>query len=360
MVIGGSAGRFHVAGADHEVAEALAGGALQGIAADDRSEEGDDVGVEDARLVEDVQAGTVERGAEVDVVFAGGATHEPDFSEVGAAATVGATGDAEGNLVVAEAGGFHFGFEIGNEFREVAFALGEGETASRQRDTGHRVEGEAGDVVCCIQFMFTKECFDDGPLGGLHAGDDEILIRGEAEVAFVGEGDLPEGGLEFELGSILHAAAHEEERVVARAVLAVDPAVAVAHVRERELPRRSEPVAETALHFLAEPDDPAVFDRVFEAGVFAVGAVPEVTLHEHHFFRDVDGLADGAIAEDVRDAGIGFDLVVRHAEATADGDVEAGDALAGRIGDGDEAKVVREDVHIVARRDGDHGLEFPW
>ena len=25
-----------------------------------------------------------------------------------------------------------------------------------------------------------------------------------------------------------------------------------------------------------------------------------------------------------------------------------------------KAKVVREDVHIVTRRDGDHGLEFPW
>mgnify|MGYP000049728762 CR=1 FL=1 len=204
--------------------------------------------------------------------------------------------------------------------------------------------------------------YDGRPLPGVEIKivDDEILIRGEAEVAFVREGDLPEGGLEFELGSILHAAAHEEERVVTRAVLAVDPAVAVAHVRERELPRRSEPVAETTFYFLAEPDDPAVFDRVFEAGVFAVGAVPEVTLHEHHFFCDVDGLVDGAIAEDVRDAGIGFDLVVRHAEAAADGDVEAGDALAGRIGDGDEAKVVREDVHIVTRRDGDHGLEFPW
>ena len=67
VVIGGSAGRFHVAGADHEVAEALAGGALQGIAADDRSEEGDDVGVEDARLVEDVQTGTVERLSTVPV-----------------------------------------------------------------------------------------------------------------------------------------------------------------------------------------------------------------------------------------------------------------------------------------------------
>lgn len=77
VVIDGSAGRFHVAGADHEVAEALAGGALQGIAADDRSEEGDDVGVEDARLVEDVQTGTVESGAEVDVVFTGARPTKP-------------------------------------------------------------------------------------------------------------------------------------------------------------------------------------------------------------------------------------------------------------------------------------------
>jgi len=49
---------------------------------------------------------------------------------------------------------------------------------------------------------------------------------------------------------------------------------------------------------------------------------------------------------------------VRHALAAADSDVEAGE-LACRIRDGDKAEVVRINVHIVARRNGDDGFEFP-
>jgi hypothetical protein len=75
-------------------------------------------------------------------------------------------------------------------------------------------------------------------------------------------------------------------------------------------------------------------------------------------FGDVDDLVDRAETEDIGDARVGLDLVVRHAEAAADGDVEAEEFLAGLIGDGDEAEVVRVDVDVVARRDGDDDLEF--
>ena len=172
------------------------------------------------------------------------------------------------------------------------------------------------------------------------------------------ECDFAERGLEFEFGRVLHAAAHQEERVVARAVFALDPAVTVAGVGELEGAGRTEPIAEAAFDFRAEPDDAAVLDGVFEAGVLAVGAVAVVALHEHDFLGDVHGLGDGAVTEEVGDTGEGFGLVVRHAEATADGDVEAGEFLAGGVGDGDEAEVVRVNVHVVARRDGDDGLEF--
>ena len=101
-----------------------------------------------------------------------------------------------------------------------------------------------------------------------------------------------------------------------------------------------------------------VGDGVFETGVFAVGAVAVVALDEHDLFGDVDDLVYGAETEDIGEARVGLDLVVRHAEAAADGDVEAEEFLAGLVGDGDEAEIVGVDVDVVARRDGDDGFEF--
>ncbi len=73
--------------------------------------------------------------------------------------------------------------------------LGEGEAAGRERDARHRVEGEAGHFVGGIELVLTEESLDHGALLGAHAGDDEVLVRGEAEVTFVREGDLAERGV---------------------------------------------------------------------------------------------------------------------------------------------------------------------
>ena len=47
-----------------------------------------------------------------------------------------------------------------------------------------------------------------------------------------------------------------------------------------------------------------------------------------------------------------------HAHATANGDGVANDLVV--LNHRDEAKVVREQVDIVARRHGQGGFEFPW
>ena len=96
----------------------------------------------------------------------------------------------------------------------------------------------------------------------------------------------------------------------------------------------------------------------FEARVLAIDAVAVVALHDHDFLRDVDDLLDGAEAHHVGDAREGFELVVRHAEAAADGDVEA-DELSVRVRDRDEAEIVAVDVDVVARRNRDDDFEFP-
>ena len=82
--------------------------------------------------------------------------------------------------------------------------------------------------------------------------------------------------------------------------------------------------------------------------MLAVGAIAEVALHQHDFFGDIDRLLGRAEAHDVGGARIGFRLAVRHAHAAADRDIPA-DHLALRIGDGDEAQVLREHVDVVVK-----------
>ncbi len=358
MEIRRCAGRRHVADANHEVAEALAGSAFDGVVADDRAEQRHDFGREHGGLVENVQTRAVERGTEINVVFARRTTDEADFSEPRAAAAVGAAGDAERDGVVAQAGGLHLGLKLRDELRQVTLALGEGQAAGRQRHTRQGVKGEARGGVGTVELGLAQQFLDARAIGGRDARDDEVLVGREAEVAAVSAGDFAERGLERVIGRIFDAAAWDEEREVARAVLAFDPAVAVARVRELERPGRLELVIEPLLDLGAEPVHSPVRNRVFEARVLAVGAVAVVALHEHYFFGDLHHLIRAAEAERIGEARIGLLLVVRHALAAADGDVEAGE-LAGRVRNGDETEVVRVNVHIVARRNSDDGFEFP-
>ena len=167
-------------------------------------------------------------------------------------------------------------------------------------------------------------------------------------------GDLAEGALQ----GVFHATAHDEQREVRVAVFAGDPAVAISGRCEFKPAWGAQGVTQTFFDFGAEPDEAAVGDGVFEPGVFAVGAVAVVALDEHDFLGDVDDLIHRAEAEDIREARVGFDLVVRHAEAAADGHIETKQFLAGRVGDRDEAEIVSVDVDVVARRDGDDRFEF--
>ena len=263
MEIRRSAGRRHVAGANHEVAEALAGGAFDGVVADDRAEQRHDFGREHGGLVENVQSRAVERGAEINVVFARRATHEGDFPEPGAAAAVGAAGDAERDGVVAQARGLHLDLKLRDEFGQVTLALGEGQAAGGQRHARQGVEGEARGGVGAVELELAQQFLDARALGGRDARDDQVLVGREAEVAAVGAGDFAKSGLERVVGRVFHAAALDEEREVARAVLALDPAVAVARVCELEGPRRLELVIEPLLDLGAEPVHSPVRNRVF-------------------------------------------------------------------------------------------------
>mmetsp|Transcript_114790 Transcript_114790/g.225214 ORF Transcript_114790/g.225214 Transcript_114790/m.225214 type:complete len:241 (-) Transcript_114790:170-892(-) len=140
-------------------------------------------------------------------------------------------------------------------------------------------------------------------------------------------------------------------------VLGLVPAVMVAPGLEDVGPGGLELLAERLLHLLAEEVRPVILDAVLQACVLAVRAVAKVPLHGHDRLGDVLRVLRQAEADDVRQPRVRLLIVVREAEAAADGDVEALQLVV--LDDRNEAAAVSEDVHVVARRDGNRDLELP-
>jgi len=151
--------------------------------------------------------------------------------------------------------------------------------------------------------------------------------------------------------AVLHK---ESEMPVARVIL--DPAEAVAVVFEVVRPDGAELVADEFFDFSAEGVESHRFDRVLETGIGADVAVAVVTLHADNGLGHGHGLLGGAEAHDVGETGKGLFVAMGHAHAATDGDVVADDLVV--FDDGDKAEVVGEDVDVIARGNGDDGLEL--
>ena len=207
-----------------------------------------------------------------------------------------------------------------------------------------------------VEFVLRQERFDARLLFGGDAADDEILIGGEAEVAGVDFGDFAQSGFGREVVGVAQAAVLDEERVVPASVGAFGPTIAIAGAGEFEGAGFAEFPAEAGFEFGFEPVDTAVLDGVFEAGVFAVGAVAEIALDGDDGLRDLDDFFAREVADDIGQAGIRLGIAVRHAEAAADGEVVADEFFV--LADGDEAEVLGVDIDVVAGRDGEACFEF--
>ena len=153
----------------------------------------------------------------------------------------------------------------------------------------------------------------------------------------------------------------DAQREVPAAIVTAQPAEAVALGGELERARRLERESQALEQFGLEPVHAAIGDGVLEARVFAIGAIAEVALDHDHGLGHLEHLVGREEADDVREARIGLRLAVRGAEAAAHHEVEAEQLAlfqAFVIQDGDEAQILREDVHVVVRRHHDGRLEL--
>ena len=204
--------------------------------------------------------------------------------------------------------------------------------------------------------MVMQQLLDGALVGFLDVGEDEVLRRAQAEGRAELLGDLAERGLQLVAVGVLDAAGLDEESEEPVAVELLEPAEGVALAAEEEGLGGRQRGAEALAEFGAEPLDALFLEDILDARVLTVGAVTPVAVDGDDGGADFDELFAGDEADDVGEARVGGLVAVGGAEAAADEQVVAEELAV--LDDGHEAHVVREDVGVVVRRDGEAGLEL--
>ncbi len=168
--------------------------------------------------------------------------------------------------------------------------------------------------------------------------------------------DLAQAAEVLQPVAVPDAARQQAQRQVPAAVLAFDPAEAVAVVIETKGARRRQRESGAPLHLGFEPAEPAIVDGVFQPRTLAHHAVAEIALRGHHRGRQRNDLVRRDEADHVADARIGLGIAMAGAHAAADADVVAAQFTG--FDHGDEAQVLGEHIHVVHRRNGEADLEL--
>ena len=320
------------AGAHGVVAKAFARFAACCPAGDPFAQDGEDFWFGDIFFVEAGDTRALAVAAGVEVVATHGFAHEADFGEHGAAAAVGAAVGAQNDVLFGQAVFCHDFVHMVEELGQEAFGFGHGQRAGGQGDAGHAVFALFAHFVV-DETVFAGDFFDFGLVAGGHAGHDEVLVGGEAEVAFVDFGDFAQAGFERAAGRVGDAAVFDEEGEVPFFVFALHPADAVAARGKFVGADGLEFRAHAVFHFSNEYFRAHALEGVAGFGGFAVAPVAPVALHGNDGGGAVEHFVEPDEAEFAGGVGVGFGVAVLHGEAAAHEYVEAGEFAVSFNGD---------------------------
>src|SRR5690606_30851174 len=135
-----------------------------------------------------------------------------------------------------------------------------------------------GCAIFRVQSVLHDQGLDARAFGRRNAGDDQVLGRGQAELALVDARDLAQAGEVRGARTVGDAPGRQRQGQVPAPVLALDPAEAVAVVVEMEGTRGFEAEAGALFHLRDDGVQAVVVDGVLEARVLAFDAVAEATL----------------------------------------------------------------------------------
>ena len=243
---------------------------------------------------------------------------------------------------------------------ESTLGLAEAQTAGRQGDAGVSDLAGAGEsgLIGMHDAVFGEDGVHRGFLVRRDVGNDEVRVRGDDEREAQRGGDLGEAGAILRTVFTIDDAAHVDvNAAVELAVALLVPAhVVFDGVKAERLGRGSLDARKAAHDFGAEAVEAHRLHGVFEAGVFALGAVAVVTLGGDDGFDGIDDIRTLRVKQRLAEEGSRVELAVAHAKAAADGDGVAFDFAIHDVRH--EADVLRVDVRVIEGLDGHADLEF--
>ena len=95
---------------------------------------------------------------------------------------------------------------------------------------------------------------------------------------------------------------------------------------------------------------------IFQTRVLAISAVTEVAMNRQHRFRYVHNLVRREKTDDIREAWIRLRVTMTAPHAAANTEVVTDELVV--LDNRDKAEAVREQVHVVHRRNGEPDLEL--
>ena len=320
---------------------------------------GGDLGEWDDLLFQTGEAVAGDAAADEHGVFVGGAADEAEVGVVGATAAIGATGHADEDRVIFEAEFAEDGIEVVEHAGQGAFGLTEAEAAGWQGDAGVSDAASGGHAIGVGDAVFGEDGVDSGFLRGVDVGDDEVGIRGDDEWQAEVTGDFVKGAEVLRalvaIGDPAHADVHGAEEA---AIALLEPTEIVFHGCEVQwLGGEGFDSRQAADDFGAESVDSHAFHRIFHAGIFAFGAVAMVTLGGHDRLGGIDHVGAPHIQERLRQKRPGAELAMAHAKAAAHRQRVSIHLPVDYMRD--KTQVLRENIHIILRLDGNADLKFP-
>ncbi|CAH0058598.1 unnamed protein product [Clonostachys solani] len=341
---------------DTEVAKALPLLSLKRVSLQEWLHDLQDLFFLDACSVELVQALAVIAATEVHVVRAVGLTDEGDLSKPRASATVGATGHAHDNGVLAKTIVLKARLQLGDEDGQVTLRLSHGKTASGESNTGGRAETETGegDVV---KLVLLQQLLHGGEVLVSNIAEDDMLVTGQTEFTLVDLGNLPETSLHLELRSIFNTTVLDEQGEVVQAGLVLDPAEGVDVALELERTRSTELLAPELFNLATVHIDRHIVDGVLETSVLAVLTVTVIALDKHNLLADNVSILHRDETEHSTGLGVGLLVVVGSTHTTTSKNVETSKATVFAL-DSNQTDIVCVHIGIIVRRNSDGDLEL--
>ena len=232
-------------------------------------------------------------------------------------ASVGTTGNADADPLVAETVADEHRFDRADEIVLDPLGLAQREAARRQRRAGERPARDRREIACQPYPVPAQYQLDGWAVRLGDVGKKNVLLRRQDRRRLVARDRFAQGGSQAHGAFVLDTAAGDRNAEIPAPVALRVPSEMVDDPEPRHRPGLRERPAEIGFERLLDPCRAARIDQVFQSRMLAIGAIAMIALQSH----DRLDRREQVVGSDERDrrgqARVGIRIAVRHAEAAA-------------------------------------------